>query len=98
MKPELITIFEAVSAASGIPISAIRGRRRTRVLTWSRFVVISLVQHRFPWWSQAQLAEVVGRLDHGTAANALKRAAKLNVTDPAFADLLSRAAELARCQ
>ncbi len=94
MKPELVTIFEAVSVASGIPISAIRGRRRTRCVTWSRFVVISLAQHRFPWWSQSQLADVVGRIDHGTAANALSRADALNLSEPAFADLLSRSAAL----
>ena len=95
MKPELVTIFEAVSAASGIPISAIRGRRRTRAVTWSRFVVISLVQNRFPWWSHSQLADVVGRIDHGTAAHALQRSAQLNLSELAFADLLSRSAAIA---
>lgn len=95
MKPDLLILFEAVSIASGIPISAIRGRRRTRVVTWARFVIISLVQSRFPWWSQTQLSAVVGRLDHGTAAHALHRAASLNGSDPAFADLLARSAALA---
>ncbi len=94
MKPALLIIFDAVSCASGIPISAIRGRRRTRVVTWARFVVVSLVHTRFPWWSHAQLSEVVGRIDHGTAANALHRAESLNRSDPAFADLLARSATL----
>ncbi len=94
MKPDLLIIFESVSIVSGIPISAIRGRRRTRIACWARFVVISLVQHRFPWWSQSQLADVVGRIDHGSAANALQRADQLNLTEPAFADLLSRSSAL----
>ena len=98
VKPSLVTIFEAVSDASGLPISAIRGRRRTRGVIWSRFIVIALVKRRFPWWSQSELAKVVGRLDHGTASHALQRADELAATDPAFADLLSRASELVRSQ
>jgi len=95
MKPDLLIIFEAVSIASGMPISAIRGRRRTRVVTWARFAIIYLVKDRFPWWSQAQLSEVVGRIDHGTAANALHRAESLKDSDPSFADFLVRCATLA---
>ncbi len=95
MKPDLLIIFESVSIVSGIPISAIRGRRRTRIASRARFVVVFLVRCRFPWWSQAKLSEVVGRLDHGSAAHALHRAESLNESDPAFADLLARSATLA---
>lgn len=92
VKSELVEIFEAVSLASGLTIAAIRGRRRTRAAVWARFAVVVLAQRRFPWWSQSQLADIIGRSDHGTAANALARAAELAAGDADFAALLSRAA------
>lgn len=91
MIPTLASIFSAVSSASGLPVAAIRGRRRTRVLVLARFAAVILLRERFPWWSLQQLAEVLGRIDHGTAIHALARAACLEADDEQFRRLLAMA-------
>ena len=93
MKPELIAIFDAVSLASGVPVAAIRGRRRTKACVWARFAVALLLYRRFPWWSQAKIAECLGRKDHGSAANAVARALDMQAKLPAFRDLLAHCAK-----
>ncbi len=90
MKPELISIFEAVSNASGIPISAIRGRRRTRVCVWARFAAAVLIWERFPWWSRGQIAQAIGRTDHGTAIHALNRAFVMCTVESDFCKFMVR--------
>ena len=91
MPPTLKHIFEAVSRASGIPVAAIRGRRRTQAVAHARFVIVYLVKQVFPWWSLAELAAAIGRKDHGTALHALGRARALQHRDRGFAELLARA-------
>lgn len=91
MAPTLNGIFEAVSLASGIPVAAIRGRRKTQSVAYARFVIVYLVHQAFPWWSLAELAAAIGRTDHGTALHALGRARTLQHRDRAFAELLARA-------
>ena len=90
MKPELTAIFQAVSIASGIPISAIRGRRRTRVCVWARFAAAVLIWERFPWWSLGQIAQAIGRADHGTAMHALNRAFVMCTVDSDFCKFMVR--------
>ena len=91
MVPTLNSIFEAVSLASGIPVAAIRGRRKTQAVAYARFVIVYLVRQAFPWWSLAELAAAIGRSDHGTALHALGRARALQHRDRTFAELLARA-------
>lgn len=84
----LTEILNHVSDSTGIPIAAIRGRGKTAAVCRARFATVALMHLRFPWWSQSELAAAIGRNDHGTAANALSRAAELCEKDENFARMI----------
>lgn len=84
----LNTILGAVSAASGIPLAAIRGKGRTRSVCYARFIIVSMLNDACPWLSLAELAACIGRKDHGSALHALGRTNRLRREDPDFAELL----------
>ncbi len=83
-------ILERVAAITGIPSSAIIGRRRTNRVVVARFIAIAAARQAFGYWSLADLAALVGRSDHGTAVHALARFEELCETDLSFLKLANQ--------
>ena len=81
-------ILYSVSAASGIPVAALRGQGRTRGAAYARFIAVLILHENCRWLSLAELAAAIGRKDHGSALHALSRARSLPHHDAAFAALL----------
>lgn len=87
MKPQVHEILANVERVSGVPVEAIRGKRKTRRVVWARFLALAALNKAFPWWSQADLAEAVGREDNGTASYGLRSVARLRETEPDFEEM-----------
>lgn len=74
-----------VAEVTGVPIEVITGPRKTRVVSWARYLAIAELRRRFAWWTQSNLAEAVGATHHGTVIHALRRIEQLEETEPDFA-------------
>ena len=74
------------SDASGIPPQVITGRRRFRALCWPRWAIMKAARER--GYSLEWIAHHLGRKDHTTVLNGLRRADQLQRVDPAFAELV----------
>lgn len=70
--------------------SELRSPRRCRHLAYPRFMVMALL-HRFTALSFPAIARALGRSDHSTAMNGVRRAAWLEDNDPVFAPLMGQA-------
>lgn len=83
-------ILSEVALVTGVPVSAITGRRRTRGVVWARFLAIAAIRENFTWWSWEEIAAATGRADHGSAIHAVQRYQFLLKTDPEFRSLDAR--------
>jgi chromosomal replication initiation ATPase DnaA len=66
---------------------------RTRLRAYARFIAMTLGKELMPFVSLREIAELVGRSDHGTALYGLNQAKLLELADPAFASALQTARE-----
>jgi chromosomal replication initiation ATPase DnaA len=87
---DIPTIIGEVAVATGIPAPAITGCRRTDGIVFARFLAVAAIRQAFPHMSLVELAEAVGRRDHGTAHNALRQFQNLCKTSPHFLSVARR--------
>jgi hypothetical protein len=70
-------IIQAAAAVTGVPAPIITSRRRgTSAVTDARTLVIHISQSLHPHLTREDLAQTVGRTNHGTTKYHLRRAAK----------------------
>lgn len=85
MNPE--DIISEIACLTGISVGDIVGKRRTAGVVYARTLAFATVKAKFPAWSLTEIAEFMGRCDHGTTIAALKRADRMADSDPEFAKL-----------
>ena len=81
------TILGDIACLTGIPVGDILGKRRTCAVIYARTLAFATVKAKFPSWSLTEIAEFLGRCDHGTTIAALKRADKMTETNAEFAKM-----------
>ena len=77
-------IIAEVACLTGVPAPAITGPRRADRICFARFLTVAAIRQAYPRFSLRDIAECVGRTDHGTTINALRRFSDLCHTDRHF--------------
>lgn len=85
--PTISEIVEVVASVTGIPATSIKSRKRTREITWARFLCLREARDRYSWRSLESIADSMGLGSHQTVMHGLKRAAVLMSQDPQFSRL-----------
>lgn len=91
----LAQLLDASAEATGQPVSALTGRRRTVSVTWARFAYV-WAAHIGLRASTREIGEVLGGRDHSTIVNAVERATTLRNDDQDFRAVTNRLVTLAR--
>ena len=77
-------IIGEVATLTGIPVSAITGKRRTQGVIAARTLAFEAIRQQFPAWSQGEISEFMGRKDHSTTVYAKRRFANFCEQDRNF--------------
>lgn len=80
-------IISAVAEATGVPVGAITGKRRTGGVVTAKTMATALLREAFPWWSLPDLAKMMGRRTHGNVMHHLKRHRDMMETDSSYRKL-----------
>jgi chromosomal replication initiation ATPase DnaA len=87
---DLHLIIQAAAEATGVPPAIITSRRRgTSAVTDARTIAIAISAQLHPHLTRTDLAQTVGRTNHGTTLYHLARAAKHPHIPPLIAQALS---------
>ena len=66
-------ILAIVADVTGVSVNQITGRRRSRRVCTARFLAMAAISHAFPRWARVDVAECVGKADHGTIYHGIIR-------------------------
>lgn len=83
--------LRAVADVCQVPTEAIIEGARTPMVCRARFMLAALIKERKPWLCHADLSSMMGKKDHTTAINRLKRAAHLMEADETFRAAMDKA-------
>lgn len=83
-------IIHTVSAIFDVPVDDMKSKSRAMDLARARFAAAYILRSERKL-SYPIIGRLLGRRDHSTIMHACVRAAELNLSDPEFADMLSRA-------
>jgi|APGre2960657404_1045060.scaffolds.fasta_scaffold28918_4 chromosomal replication initiation ATPase DnaA len=85
-----IRLLTAVSEATNVPVSAIKGERRVKSICAARFLAMAIMRHHFPLCSWIEIAEKLGKKDHSTIYYGVCRYHDLYQKDPVFRGLADK--------
>jgi len=78
-------IIETVANVTGIPARVILGKRRTDIVCHARFMAVEAISAAMPWMSLQNVAEAVGKRQHGMTNHAQCRHREWMVARPEYA-------------